>query len=140
MPILKEYRCAAHGEFEAFEAECPYGCSPRFVQQEFRTPVGYKSERTSNSDKTLDTLAKDYNMTNINNRGGESVMSNLRKTPQTKPMWGEVQHAQPGFSARGEAPKTFAPASMGVQGANVLQQVQPTLSRPKPMYVGRPRD
>jgi hypothetical protein len=140
MPILKEYSCAAHGPFEAFEAECPYGCSPRFVKQEFRTAPGFKSERTGNSDKTLDSLAKDYGMTNMGNRGGDSVMQHLRRMPQSRPTWGDVQHAQPGFSQRGEAPKTFNPGSIGVAAGNALRDVQPILAKPKPMYVGRPKE
>jgi hypothetical protein len=139
MPILKEYVCAAHGPFEAFEPECEYGCSPRFVRQEFRTAPGYKSERTSNSDKTIDSLAKDYGMTNMSNRDGESVMQRMRREPQTRPTWGQVAHAAPGFSNGGK-PLTFNPASMGVQAENVLGSVQPMLSKPKPMFVGKPRD
>jgi hypothetical protein len=63
-------------------------------------------------------------------------MMNLRKNPSFSPSWGQVDHAAPGFSTRGDA-KTFNPSSMGVQGANVLAEVQPTLGQPKPQYVAR---
>jgi hypothetical protein len=136
MPILKEYSCAAHGPFEAFEAECPYGCSPRFVSQEFRTPVGTRSDVTAKTDKTFDALASDFGMTNMGNRGGESVMEHLRRSPQTRPTWGNVQHAAPGYSQRGEEAKKFAPA----QVAGNVPVASWNLPKPQPVVVGRHRE
>jgi hypothetical protein len=108
MPILREYVCAAHGEFEAAEPECPHGCSSRFVRQEFRTAPAYRSGGTARIDGELKGLAKDYGMSDIPSvREGESVMGNLRKNPSHAPSWGNVEHAAPGFSERGDA-KTYS--------------------------------
>jgi len=137
MAVLREYRCAAHGEFESFDGECPYGCSARFVSQEFRTPPGFKSGDTKNSDKTLDSLAADYNLTNMGNRGGDSVMQQLRKRPSERPTWGEVPHAPAGYSQRGEQAVKFNP---GMAPGVALDAMKSVLTRPKPMFVGRPKD
>ena len=82
-------------------------------------------------------LATDYGLSDIRTGDdGESVMSTLRKNPQFRPSWGQVAHAAPGFSKRGDA-KTFDPASMGVQGANVIEQVKPMLHQPRPAMINK---
>jgi hypothetical protein len=138
MAVLKEYRCAAHGEFEASKPKCPHGCSTRFVSQEFRTAPAMKSQGTKRVDRELQNLATDYRMSDIRNGpNGESVMETLRKKPQAAPMWGDVQHAAPGFSQRGDA-ATFSPGSIGVQGGNGLAGVKPMLHAPRPAFVNKP--
>jgi len=73
--IVKEYRCLAHGAFESSSETplCPAGCES--IEREFRTPVGFRSERTSAIDATVQTLAKRHGMTDINNRGGKAAKS-----------------------------------------------------------------
>lgn len=118
MAILREYVCAAHGEFESTEPECPHGCSPRFVRQEIRTAPSFKSGGTGRVDSELKNLSKDYGLGDIPSvREGESVMGELRKNPSHAPSWGNVEHAAPGFSQRGDA-KQYAsgmPAGVNVQ-------------------------
>lgn len=72
--VVKEYRCLAHGPFESSSDSptCPAGCTT--VEREFRTPPGFRSERTSNIDKTVQNLAKRHGMTDISNRGGEAAI------------------------------------------------------------------
>lgn len=135
---LKEYVCAAHGEFEARTPRCPHGCSQRFVRQEFRTAPSARSGGSKAIDREMRALATDYSLPDIKtSNDGLSVMQNLRKNPTFAPSWGNVQHAAPGFSQRNDA-KTFNPASMGVQGDNVIQRVKPMLPGPKPQYVNKP--
>jgi hypothetical protein len=134
---LREYRCAAHGEFEAFDLECPYGCSERFVTQEIRTAPGLHSDRTKRADGEMQNLARDYGLSDIaNGSDGESVMQTLRKRPQFEPSWGRVEHAAPGFSQRGDV-KTFDPRSMGAQPASVVQDMKSSLRPPTPRFVNR---
>jgi hypothetical protein len=138
MSVMKEYVCAAHGAFEARSPKCPRGCSARFVRQEFRTAPAVRSGGTHAIDRELRNLASDYRLPDIRTSDdGQSVMQNLRKNPQFKPSWGNVDHAAPGFSQRGDA-KTFNPASMGVQGANVIESVKPILHQPRPNYMNKP--
>jgi hypothetical protein len=138
MSVMKEYVCAAHGEFEARTPKCPRGCSSRFVRQEFRTAPAARSGRTKLLDKEMRNLATDYRLPDIRvTEPGMSVMDNLRKNPSFAPSWGQVDHAAPGFSQRGDA-KTFNPASMGVAAENVLSTVKPILHQPRPAYVNKP--
>jgi hypothetical protein len=135
MAIVKEYRCAAHGPFESTRPKCKYGCSPRFVTQEFRTAPAIKSAGTKHLDREIGNLARDYKLTDIRNgEDGESVMQTLRKNPQFAPTWGEVKHAKPGFSQRpGEQAPVFSPASMGATPTGALQQMKPLMTGPKPI-------
>jgi hypothetical protein len=137
--MIKEWRCAAHGEFENKTGKCPAGCSKRFVVQEFRTAPAIKHGRTSTADKTLGALAKDFGLSDIaSTKEGESVMQNLRKRATDRPMWGEVPHNEPGWSQRQEAPKTFAPASAGVPPDGMLTKMKGMFGPPTPKIIGQP--
>lgn len=136
--MIKEWRCAAHGEFESKTGKCPAGCSKRFVVQEFRTAPAIKHGRTREADRLTGALAKDFGLSDISTKDGASVMDNLRKKATDRPMWGDVPHNEPGWSQRQEAPKTFAPASMGVQADGVLTKMKGALTMPTPNIVGRP--
>jgi len=141
MAIVREFRCAAHGPFESTRPhpKCPKGCSKRFVVQELRTAPGVVGMGTKHLDREFDNLARDYRLTDIRNgKDGESVMSTLRKNPSFAPSWGNVQHAKPGFSQRGEASPTFSPASYGAQPANLVAELQPTFTGPKPIITHAP--
>jgi hypothetical protein len=124
MAILKEYVCAAHGEFEAFEPVCPNGCAGRFVRREIRTAPAIRSVRTGNADAISRQLADDFGLTDLSNKDGDSVMQNLRKKDWTRVKKGEiapsawvggVPHASDGWAERGEKAPTFNPATVGLQ-------------------------
>ena len=71
--IKKEYFCMAHGKFESAKAVCPKGCTT--VERRFFTPTSIKtSARTNNIDKTLEMLASDYKLTDINNQHGTAAV------------------------------------------------------------------
>jgi hypothetical protein len=122
--ILKEYVCAGHGEFEAFEPVCPQGCSGRFVRREIRTAPAIRHNGTRNADNISRQLADDFNLTDLSSKDGDSVMSNLRKKDWTRVKRGEiapsawvggVPHASEGWAERGEKAPTFNPATVGLQ-------------------------
>lgn len=73
MSIKKEWMCMAHGAFESAKPQCPRGCTT--VERRFFTPTSIKTtDRTRNIDKTLETLAKDYGLSDINNQNGTSAV------------------------------------------------------------------
>jgi hypothetical protein len=72
MSIKKEWMCMAHGPFESAKPQCPKGCTT--VERRFFTPTSIKtSDRTKNIDRTLETLAKDFGLSNMNNQNGTSA-------------------------------------------------------------------
>jgi hypothetical protein len=119
--IWKEWRCAAHGDFEGYEGKCPHGCSERFVTREIRSAPGLKGDRTKAADWAINALAEDFGYTDINNSPsrGNSVAEYATahgKKISARPTWGEVQHAQPGFSQDASiAVPTVTPQQFGVQ-------------------------
>jgi hypothetical protein len=100
-----EFRCAAHGPFESHvkvNTRCPQGCPPRFVKMEFRTPPSIMGTRTKRADAAIGALASDYGFSDI--QGSPSRANSVAeyatrhgKVP-AKPHWGDVPHAEPGFS------------------------------------------
>lgn len=82
MAVLREYRCTAHDhEFESTEEqpECPYGCHPKFVVREFRTPFGIGTNGAHTIDRLQRDLANDYGLTDMRNDRDASVMSQTRR-------------------------------------------------------------
>lgn len=87
--IIKEFCCIHHGYFEGSHPICPkLGCESEYVDRVFLTPPGIKSARTKNTDAGLQQIADDYHLTDMSNRGGESVMSQQDRNPHT-PIWGK---------------------------------------------------
>jgi hypothetical protein len=118
MAVLKEFRCAIHGEFESVSKKCSDCGNDLFVTQEIRTAPAFKGRSTKFIDGQLREIADDYGLTDMRNdvKGGVSVaqarLNRLSKVE--RPRWGEVPHAQPGFSRdpNAEVPKVTA-ESMG---------------------------
>jgi hypothetical protein len=83
--VLKDYHCTNHGYFEGWEEKCPIkGCSGA-VSVVFLQPVSLKSDKTKRSDKTLEGLAQQFDMTDIKStREGEHQSGYIkRKNKQT---------------------------------------------------------
>jgi len=71
MAVKRDYKCEAHGFFEAWEAQCPHGCLDGIMIVHLQAP-NYLSDRTKGVDGTLKGLAKDFDMTNMKStREGE---------------------------------------------------------------------
>ena len=74
MAIVKEYQCAAHGDFEATEAECPHGCGYGMVERVFRTPISIQTQGFRNMNSTLENVAKENKMSDMDQRGGDGMI------------------------------------------------------------------
>lgn len=73
MAVLDDYKCLAHGYFEAWEPKCPKGCDGEAVVKVFLQAVGTRSDSTRHADTTLQGLAKEYGMSDIKSvREGEA--------------------------------------------------------------------
>lgn len=108
MAVKKEWKCMAHGYFEAATdddviAPCPRGCDS--VERAFLSPASVRtSGKTRFVDKTMDDLAKRFGMTNMSNANGDSVIHNQAKDAQQRmakndlsPIWksmGDNRQAQ----------------------------------------------
>jgi len=79
MGVMKEWECAAHGEFVSDVEICPKGCRGKSVKRVFLTPIGIKSDRTKFADQTFRSTADRYKLTDMSNKDGMSVMENQRK-------------------------------------------------------------
>lgn len=92
MATIKEWECAAHGPFESDKPECPRGCSGgQTIQRRFYSAPGLTGGRTKNIDRTLESLARDYGLTDMNNHGGTTAaMPRPRIDPDFTPRWGQV--------------------------------------------------
>lgn len=157
MPVTKEYRCAVHGDFESTRADplCPEGCDT--VERVFLTPVGFRSERTTNIDNTVRGLAKSHGMTDISNAGGVAAKRQDGAAQSREREFREFLHGRYG-DGWGNVPKGGVmnvktqqvenrPGS-GVAGAlaahhapagNALEEARPIMAAmgPKPVLVRR---
>lgn len=127
MAVIREWKCAAHGEFENEDGRCPDGCPKRFVVQEFRTPAAIHDGTTAYTDATLRGLADSVGLTDMSNRNG-SVMNSQKPNPQNRgldfaPKWVDIPHASPGWSQREERSPVVTPQEIGgMTGANVIDE------------------
>ena len=71
--IIREFLCAAHGDFDAGEPNCPHGCSGNMVQRVHRTAPSIQSAGYRKMNSTFDTLAREQGVTNMRNAPGESM-------------------------------------------------------------------
>ena len=92
MPVVKEYRCLAHGNFEGVEPRCPFGCETA-VERTFLTAPGAISGKTKGTDATLERLARRFGFTDMSNRNGSvgnskrtNKVAGLDFSPQWRPM------------------------------------------------------
>ena len=86
MAVLHDYFCSEHGIFEAWEAKCPMKICKGEISKVFLQPVGIKSERTKNTDKTVNQLAMDFQMTDIKStREGDNQSGFFTRNNTTSP-------------------------------------------------------
>ena len=80
MAVLKDYYCEIHGIFEAWEPKCPMKNCKGELSVVFLKPVGLKSDKTKRTDKTVQQLAIDYDMTDIKTtREGEHQTGYMKR-------------------------------------------------------------
>lgn len=139
MAVLKEWRCKAHGAFEAAVpqgeiAECPHGCPKRFISREIRTAPSARGPVMGTLDHMQRELAHDFGLSDLKagRDDGKSVMQNLREGNMMAPTWIDVPgHLKPGFTQRKEAAAAVNVAgTYGVTPDNVLSTVAPPKSIP----------
>lgn len=73
MAVIKEYCCAAHGDFEATEPRCPEGCGEGMVERVFRTAPAIQTAGYRSMNATFEILAAEQGVTNLDNRSGEGM-------------------------------------------------------------------
>lgn len=156
MSVLADYSCAAHGNFESRTGHCPYGCGDSVVQKVFLKAAVFKSNRTVNIDRNLQALADDFKLTDLNNQNGTSAVIRpdskkvaardrlLGKLGDTTDSWKQVTPGGTYKVGSGPVPVegragAGAEASIRSYGSpgNALQDVQPVLTPPRPLVVGR---
>jgi hypothetical protein len=152
MPIVKEWNCRAHGEFENASGKCPSGCPKSFVVQEIRTAPAYRRPGKMRwVDQQMKGIARDAGLTDMRSDGkaGISVRAaDLRRKqvaaeaesrksgmPNTMPHWVDVAHAKPGFSQRGEAAPTVTAQTFGTRHQNQVPWGK--IPAPRPLIVKR---
>jgi hypothetical protein len=139
MPVLKEYRCAAHGPFEDFAPMCPYGCPDVFVKQEIRTaPAARRPGTMKFIDEQLKGIANDYGVTDLKTdpKANLSALDYQRRKTEHKAEWIPIAHAAPGFSRQPDAKvPQFKPESMGFSPVPEAAAMTAKLPKPKPNIV-----
>lgn len=83
MPVLNDYFCSEHGIFEGWDAKCPMKICKGEISKVFLKPVYMKSDKTKATDKNLNQLAIDYDMTDIKStREGEHQTGYMKRNNQ----------------------------------------------------------
>ena len=137
--ILRDFNCIVHGVFESGEEapKCPFGCSNSFVEKVFLQPpmVG---NGTKMVDNVVKDLANDFGLTNLDNRGGDSVKNNAGRVRE-RTVSDQILDRMGGAwqSLDGSRNALQALSGLGVQGQNALSEVKPMLNSPKPQVVAR---
>lgn len=119
MAVLKDYCCPKHGEFEGWEPQCPMKNCEADVYVLFKKAPGLKSDRTKNTDKTVNQLAMDFQMTDIKStREGDNQAGFFTRNNKTSPAELAKQEAEAQRNPRpGDA------AIWGGQGGLNMNQV-----------------
>jgi hypothetical protein len=128
MALLKEFRCMAHGFFESMESRCPHGCTIT-VERAFLTAPGAISKKTSNTDRLLTQLAKDYGLSDMSNKDGTAV-AGKRKT-NFAPVWGDVPQGNKMEIGKGEVTVPGAAGgAVAAAGAYRVTGAEPVIKDP----------
>lgn len=93
MGIRREFTCLAHGMFEATEPVCPYGCTSTVERTFTQGSASIGSKKTKQSDSLLNGLATRYGLSDMSNRGGDSVAENRKRTQRNTgpaPLWSSL--------------------------------------------------
>lgn len=130
MPVVKSYKCEAHGYFDGWDDDNACPTCGEASRQVFIKPFSIRSARTKKADQTLKGLAADYKMTDIKStREGESQAGTFRHggssaPPQPRPgdavMWGNAGNYSMQSLLSGGGPRSvkgeatgFNPKDMG---------------------------
>ena len=95
--MKKEWKCFAHGFFEADEPRCPYGCDTT-IERAFLTAPGIASARTRNIDNMLQQLALDYGFTDMNNRRRGGSVAEGQQQGESAGRWVDIPKGNAGVA------------------------------------------
>jgi hypothetical protein len=126
MAVLHDYKCMAHGYFEAWEPRCPKGCDGEAIVKVFLQAVGTRSDRTKNADSTLRGLAEDYKMSDIKSvREGEAQPPRSPQQPHNPyaVQWGSPSQIS-GYDTRPIADESVNGLQLG-QATGVFKPLAP---------------
>ena len=135
--ILHDWVCLAHGNFESELGVCPYGCGEKMVRKIFLKAPAYHAGRTANIDRTLQGLADDHGLTDMNNQNGTSSV--FRHDPgmdrQANAMQEAMMRGQTFSSGMGQGANAIQQTlqSGGFQADNALSSVAPLIQKPRPI-------
>lgn len=146
--VVKEFICHGHGRFDSTEAVCPYGCT--LVERVFITPVGVQTARTRSIDATLETIAQEHKLGDINTR--RDAHSARKVDPKTRKAMEQQeamrQHLQKKFTGlnlvdtkAGTGGWGGKPESMSAVPApreNALESVKDALVKPRTITISDP--
>lgn len=123
MGILRDYYCTNHGIFEAWEANCPMKHCKGEISVVHLKPVGTRSAKTSATDKNLNQLAIDYDMTDIKStKEGEHQTGYMkRKNKLSDKQFAEATAAMQ--AQQGQQPRPGDAAIWGGGGAISMKSV-----------------
>jgi hypothetical protein len=98
MAVLKEWRCATHGEFEGSHPICPHQpCRSESVVQEFRTPPKIGTQMSRRHALGLQRTADLYGLTDLRTvREGEISKPTYVSPSGAKLLWGDQARDQLG--------------------------------------------
>ena len=121
MAILRDYYCESHGVFEAWEPECPMKHCKAQISVIHLKPVGTRSAKTAKTDKTLEGLAKDFQMTDIKStREGEHQTGYLKRNNKlTDKQYAEATAASEHFESQRQREGRDGDAAIWGNGGNI---------------------
>ncbi len=87
MAIIKEFRCAKHGNFEGSHPICPaLGCRSQKVERVFLTAPGIKSEFNSRHEQGIKKLAAAYGQSDF--KSAKAGEASVKSAIGQKLLWG----------------------------------------------------
>lgn len=121
MAILRDYYCESHGIFEAWEPECPMKLCKAAISVVHLKPVGTRSAKTAKTDKTLEGLAKDFQMTDIKStREGEHQTGYLKRNNKlTDKQYAEATAASEHFESQKQKEGRNGDSAIWGNGGNI---------------------
>ena len=137
--MIKEWKCFAHGFFEASEPRCPYGCDTA-IERAFLTAPALASPRTRNIDNTLKMLAMEYGFTDLNNRRGNgSVAEGARVPGPSSGQWVDIPKGNSGIPQALNAQNPHARNQAAALDRYVAQHHLTPLADAAPINLPRPK-
>lgn len=115
MAVIKEFRCAKHGDFDSSHPICPaLGCRSEKVERVFLTPVGFKSEFLKRHEQGMKNLATAYGQSDWKTaRAGET---SIKHPVGQELLWGNDVQKKLGMSMNDLTARTAQPFTVQREG------------------------